>query len=480
MPPRKQPTTLFKLAVRNSMGLINTACYNIEKNCPENEFPEFQDEVYTLKRHLLATLPARLFDILCSERTCCPLRADPRIQLCILTHPNMTMFRKCDLDNGIPHYFWTEQLLNLKKLVVLDLKLICTDEILQVIGVTCLLLEEINIVSKVDVRKSPFNASVLIRKVSDVGLSYVMNLKSLRILAMDPPRNERANRVGRCISQNGIRKLVSQLPFLEELRVESCDIGSTLIASDIGGPFSLKKINCHFASAQGIQKLMLLCPSLREFSLTHLSDHNKDEILQQIANSELRLNKLELSFFSFTSSMQELLRNKGSYLVQLSLWEIESLSLDAIVSIGLCCPNLNSLRIMTQSKCLILPRNYRNNRKMFRELQTLIVGCENFDIEKMLIFFFKCAKCLSRLTVKYQTKTSMDGILLRLLEAGFLKNLSFLWLDCTLVVSKTVVKHIIDLCINLQTFVVDFMEDMSDLQNYIKENNFDLRLDSNY
>ncbi|CAH2051991.1 unnamed protein product, partial [Iphiclides podalirius] len=82
-------------------------------------------------------LPARLFDVLCLERTCCQYRGDPRVQLHVLTHPNMTVFRKCDLDN-------------------------------------------------------------------DAGLYSIANLKQLRILAMDPPRNERASRVGRCVSQAGI------------------------------------------------------------------------------------------------------------------------------------------------------------------------------------------------------------------------------------------------------------------------------------
>lgn len=129
--------------------------------------------------------------MLCSERTCCQYRGDPRIQLQVLLHPNMSVFRKSNLDNGIAQKFWIENLPNFSKLIILDLKFICTDEILQIVGVTCPLLEELNIVSRIDICKSPFNASVLIRNVSDGGLRSVANLKHLRILAMDPPRNER-------------------------------------------------------------------------------------------------------------------------------------------------------------------------------------------------------------------------------------------------------------------------------------------------
>ncbi|KAI5631344.1 hypothetical protein NE865_15944 [Phthorimaea operculella] len=335
MSPRKQPHSLFKICVKSSISLINSACYVIEKSYPENKFIECEAEVLKLKCHLMTMLPARLFDVLCSERTCCQYRGNPRIQLQMLTHPNMTVFRKCDLDNGIPQSFWINSLPCFNRLIVLDLKFICTDEILQIIGANCPLLEEINIVSRVDICKSLFNASVLIRNVSDNGLCSIVNLKHLRILAMDPPRNERANRVGRCVSQAGIIMLISELPYLEELRIESCDIGSTLIGTVVNiGPLSLKKINCHFASAEGIKKLIKICPFLRELSVTHLSEHNKDAILEQLSASDLRLGRLDLSFFSYTDSMQQLLAVKGSYLTHFSLWEIDnSLTLDAVLSI---------------------------------------------------------------------------------------------------------------------------------------------------
>lgn len=423
----------------------------------------------------------RLFDVLCSERTCCQYRGDPRIQLHVLAHPNMTVFRKCELDNGIPLHFWVETFSNFSRLVVLDLKFICTDEILQVIGLSCPLLEEINIVSRVDICKYLFNASVLIRNVSDAGLCSISKLKHLRILAMDPPRNERANRVGRCVSQAGIIMLVSMLPYLEELRIESCDISSTLINTSVIdiGPLSLRKINSHFASAEGIRRLIKICPFLRELSVTHLSEHNKDAILNQISQSDLRLNRLDLSFFSYTDSMQQLLAIKGNYLTHFSLWEIDhSLTLDAVLSIGQCCPNLSSLCLMTQSKCLVIPRYFNRPGKIFSELRSLTIGNENFNISQILTFFLDCTQNLEKLVLKYQTITNLDETLLHLLEKGSFRNVNNLWLDCTLEVSKEVVKQVIQMCDKLQMFTVDFTEEMSDVHRYIIENNLDLKLGS--
>lgn len=393
----------------------------------------------------------------------------------------MTVFRKCDLDNGIPLRFWIETLSNFSRLVVLDLKFICTDEILQVIGLSCPLLEEINIVSRVDICKYLFNASVLIRNVSDAGLCSIANLKHLRVLAMDPPRNERANRVGRCVSQAGIIMLVGELPYLEELRIESCDIGSTLISTAVMniGPLSLRKINSHFASAEGIRKLIKICPFLKELSVTHLSEHNKDEILSQITQSDLRLNRLDLSFFSYTDCLLQLLSVKGNYLTHFSLWEIDhSLTLDAVLSIGQCCPNLSSLCLMTQSKCLVIPRYFKRQGKIFSELRSLTIGNENFNIDQILTFFLDCTQNLEKLVLKYQTITNLDETLLHLLEKGSFRNVNYLWLDCTLEVSKEVVKQVIQMCDKLQMFTVDFTEEMTDVHKYINDNNLDLKLGS--
>lgn len=423
----------------------------------------------------------RLFDILCSERTCCQYRGDPRIQLYVLTHPNITVFRKSDLDNSIPHWFWIATLVKFNRLVVLDLKFICTDEILQVIGCNCLLLEEINIVSRVDICKSFINASVLKRNVSDAGLYAIANLKQLRILAMDPPRNERVHRIGRCVSQAGIIMLINELPFLEELRIESCNIGSTLIDSAVNiGPLSLRKMNYHFASPEGMRKLIKICPFLKELSIVHFFEHsNKDKIIEEIAISDLRLNYLDLSFFSYGDSMEQLLRCKGAYLTNFSLWEMEhSVTLDAIITIGKLCPNLYTFRLITQSKSLVFPKYFRRPKGIFNKLECLTIGCENFNIDHMLTFFLECADNLQKIMLNYQTKCNIDSILMNLLQKGYFRNIVCLWLDCTLEVSKSVVWQMIRDCEKLRKVTVDFASDISDVQKYIAENNLDLELGS--
>lgn len=392
----------------------------------------------------------------------------------------MSIFRKCNIDNGISQHYWISTIPWFTRLVVLDLKFICTDEILEVIATHCFLLEELNIVSRVDVCKSPINASVLIRNVSDVGLCCISVLKHLRILSMDPPRNEKSSRIGRCVTQAGIIMLLSELPYLEELNIESCDIGSTIIGADINiGPLSLRKINCHFASANGIRKLIKICPHLKELSVTHLSANDKESILEEITASDLRLTKLNMSFFSYTQSLQRLLQVQGKYLTHFSLWEIDqSLNFDSITTIGSCCPNLSCLCLMTQSNNLFIPRftTRPKIKKIFSELRSLTLGNENFNLEEILLFFLDYAEKLQKLVLKYQTKLVFGEILLCLLQKGFLKGINNLWLDCTLEVSKDIVIQIIQSCDKLTMLTVDLSEDTCDILDYIYCNNFDLKL----
>lgn len=390
----------------------------------------------------------------------------------------MTIFRKVYVDHGISQHFWIKTVPLFSCLVVLDLRFVCTDEILEIIASKCLLLEELNIVSRVDVYKSVINASVLIRNVSDVGLCCLRNLKRLRTLSMDPPRNEKASRVGRCVTQAGIIMLLRELPFLEELNIESCDIGSTLIGADVGiGPLSLRKANCHFASAEGIRKLIKICPHLKELSVTHLSANDKESILEEITVSDLRLTVLNMSFFSYTESLQRLLQVQGKYLTHFSFWDIDqSVNIEAVVHIGVYCPNLVSLCLITQSNNLFIPRFFRRPNNIFSELQSLTLGNENFKLDDIVVFFLESTKKLSKLVLKYQMKLVVDELLLYVLKKGFLSNISNLWLDITLETSKDVVMQIIQSCDKLTNLTVDLVaNDVIPILQYINTNNLDLR-----
>lgn len=321
---------------------------------------------------------------------------------------------------------------------------------------------------------------MLIRNVSDVGLKSVAKLQKLRLLFMDPPRNERHNKIGRCVSQTGIIMLVGSLPCLQELYIDTCDIGSTLVNSKNQiGPLDLRKVNYHFAAAAGMRKLLKICPNLSELSVTHLSENNKDDILKEISVSDVKLNRLDLSFFTFTCSLQQLLTVKGRYLTNFCLWDSDqSLSFEALLCIGQCCPNLSTLFLITQSLQLVIPKYYQKPTQIFSELQMLTIGNAFLDIKQTLSFFLENTNNMVKLVVKYQTRTNIDDILPHLLQTGCFKNVQCLWFDCTFEVSKDIVMEMITLCDNLKILTVDLGVSVSEIHKYICDNNLDLRLGS--
>lgn len=420
---------------------------------------------------------------MCSKRHFGLLKADPRVQLSLLTHPNIIVFKKCYLDTSVPQNFWIQLIPKLPNLVILNLRQICTDEILRVVGKHCLSLELINAISKVDLQKSKLNASVLTRNVSDVGLGYLISLKRLRVLIIDPPRNDRlSTRKYKYISQTGIRNLVSKLPSLEELRIESCDVGSTLVAGKFKNcTLNLRTMNRHFVTIESIQKLVKLCPHLNDLNLTHIDLYNCEEILKILTDSELCLSRLVLTYFPFTGFMEELLRVKGPNLVEFTLREAGNImNLNAIILIGRCCPNLHTLRIITQSSNLIVPENFRPKELLFQELECLYIGSDNFSLENILLFFMSHNKFISNLIITYQSKIPFDSTLLKLLKTGAMNSLTFLSLDCTLAISSAVIKEVIDHCDSLTKLFVTCSDNDSHLQSYIKDNNLALTLTGNY
>lgn len=387
------------------------------------------------------------------------------------------------MDCSIPQSFWIQQLSKLSNLVILNLRRITTDEILRVVGTYCHSLEIINAISKIDLQKSKLNASVLTRNVSDVGLDYLITLKRLRILIIDPPRNDcLSTRKYKYISQTGIRNIVNRLPSLEELRIESCDVGSTLVVGEFTNrTLNLRTMNRHFVTVESVKKLVRLCPLLNDINLTHLNLFNSEEILKTLTDSDLRLSKLVLTFFPFKEPMRELLEVKGHNLTDFTLREAENvMNLDDLVLIGRCCPNLRTLHIITQSSNLIVPEILKPKQLLFQELECLYIGSDNFNLEDVLLFFMSHNKSISNLSISYQSKTLFDSTLLKLLKIGAINSLTLLSLDCTLSVSSAVIKEVIDNCSLLNKLFVTCSDNDSHLKKYIKDNNLALMLKGNY
>lgn len=471
MAPRVLPHTLYDISTKACLRLINTTSYNLGKSC------ECEKETILLKKYLMERIPYSVYEDLCSNRSYYKYKGYPGIQFELVTHPRLMVYRKCAQDSAFTLDFWIKSLPNYKQLRVLDLKFICTDEILEVVGANCLLLEEINIVSKVDITRSPVNAYVLARNVSDSGLKHVANLKQLKTLFMDPPKNELSCKKGRHVTQDGIVTLISELPLLNELRIETCDVGATIVNSNLNvGPLSLTAINYHFATPTTIRRLIALCPSIKALSLTQTNMNDRDKILDEVGNSHLELQKLHLSYFPYTSSLTNLLRLKGQGLLDFLIFDIEgTMSTESIIEIGNYCPNIVHLNMYSYGPMFEPPLSL--DTPLYTKLKYLTIGAERLC--ELIHFFLKHAKNLISLHIKHRNKTNVDSILCSLLKNDMLNNLEELHIDCTLIISTDMVKEIIRSCKSLR-FLSLLTFKNEEIAAFIKENNYDVVIKGYY
>ena len=145
MPLRKQPKSLVDLSICESAQVIFKLCVQIESNWGDYNEPMTRTQIQILQNHLLETVPLSLLDKLYERRSQSleyDLR-DHRILLGVYLHRNLrslstlsVSLRSITSDN-----FWLQVLPTLKNIVELDFKLMCTDEILKVVGDNCFKLE---------------------------------------------------------------------------------------------------------------------------------------------------------------------------------------------------------------------------------------------------------------------------------------------------------------------------------------------------
>lgn len=358
----------------------------------------------------------------------------------------------------------------------------CSDGILEVIGSHCLKLIEVNIVSSVGCKQAIYN-----RDVTDAGLRYVANLKKLRKLHMDCPRNERniklRNRPG--VTESGIMLLVSSLPCLEDLCIAHFDIGTNIINSKVVlGPLNLRVIRYNFPSHDGIRKLLGICPNVRNITVEHMPeiDTTMDMVLKEITNSNATISQLELPFFKFSDSFKQFLKIKGLYITDISLRDSgNALTFEALLCVGTCCVNLVTLFFTSHSPTLEIPKFYQTPPHVFPELKMVTLGNGLFNIRDFLMFLL-ANRQVRELTVIYPPKDrilkkDIQNEILYLLQIGYLRLMNSIWLDDNLVISKSAVITLIDQCVHLTHLTVNQSKDeRRQVYKYIKDNNYEVEL----
>ena len=424
MAPFVQPKTLYALALAHIGSAVEKACDRIQACYDTYDHPKSLEEVSQIQNYLLSSLPGMVIDELCEERRfgLYWVAVDVRIKLAVYMHPLMKKFsvaqqtgeHKRDLDD-----FWIQKIPTLTRLVVLSLYHVATDEIIEVVSNNCPLLEDINIVSKVeDARNAEnenFNAMKLKFFVSDVGLNHLVKCKRLRIITTN--KNIRSNCGGRMMTHEGFRALLKGLPNLEMIRYG--DLGSVLATGmDNVGELALTYVSDNHPDANHINVTSRLCPHLKHLSLSlpHQErfsgpDAMSEDVARSLAHSDIKPSILELQHFTFNTEVANLFAVKGIYLSSLFLCSMNTITSKEVIIIGQHCPNVKNVHIKglgAEVPCSNLARSFSQPAPMFQNLKCLYVSGKSWDICYILNLFLRHAAELSGLNV-WNASTSLES-----------------------------------------------------------------------
>ena len=497
MPPHKLPRSLFKIALLQVEALVNTACVNIEAAFGSYNELACQQQVAFLQSYLLSNIPGIVLDDVCEERSI-SLKQDCRITLSVYMHANMRKFsvssRSADIKLDVPESFWIERVTSLHNLIVLDLHLICTDEILEAVGNNCRKLEQINIVSKMEPvnisndTNETFNALKLKFFVSDIGLHHLRNCKLLKKVTMN--KILRSQYGGRMMTLGGIRNLVKSLPCLQNITYDDMGLIISEDMEDVDN-LPLTHLSDYHPKPNHIAAASQLCYNLQHLCLQfpmQTSVCSASDILDALAHSELRVSVLELVQFPFGIEMVRLLESKGIFLRSFLVHSPDYITCRVMQIIGQACPNLKNLHFKqilgekdANASSLKLCTTYRVER-MFQNLHCLYVGGRSWSPSELLPLCLQHARQLETLTiVQMHYEGCLDDIITNITSMNPLRELKAVHMFTGRILSIATIRYFFKHCPKLTE--LSFLqnsnitsEDVKNLHDEVYQNNLDLKI----
>ncbi|KAJ8866027.1 hypothetical protein PR048_033551 [Dryococelus australis] len=487
MPPLKSPNRLWDITLKLVDNLVIRASAAIQELYGSYDNKECRTQIEMFQQYLLSYIPSVVLEQVlnqCQQQRC--LNSDNRIWFSIFMHKNMKLLQvQVNIrENRADDAFWIENLKNLGNLVELDLHLVCTDEILEVVGCYCRKLTSVNIMSKVetDIPSGsllfPFNAMKLKFFVSDEGLRHLSNCQNLRVVTMSSLIRSHCG--GRTMSVAGIRQFIKSLPCIQY--VSYSDMG-VVIADDMDDIRSLPlvRINDSHPQVSHIKAMSRLCPRLQELALTAVySQTNTVEVLNALRESDLEVEDLELVNFPASDSLMNFIKVKGSFLTRLCL-KIRCITFDMVSNIGQFCTNLKHLTLREDYFDRDGPRTDEmlsacgGFRCMFTNLECLLVGGFQWNPRIILPLLLTDAKHLQNLTILcHKDYGYLDDTFLRILRANPMAKLVYIHVNC-IIGAKCVreicccpnlryFKYIVSICSSLG-FIEEIKEEFCD-KNY--------------
>ncbi|XP_063239488.1 uncharacterized protein LOC134540591 [Bacillus rossius redtenbacheri] len=443
MPRFKSPKSLLKMSLKLVDDLIIRAAAAIQDLHGSYDNTECKACIEEFQQHLLSYIPSVVLEQVfnrCEQQRCC--NSDNRIWFAIFMHRNMKEFKVLvsPRENKADDSFWIRNLSYLSNLVELNLRLVCTDEILEVVGGCCQKLTKIYIASKVEKDTTstsltfPFNAMKLNLFVSDEGLRHISRCKSLRVVTMSPLI--RSHGGGRTMSVAGIRQLVRSLPCIQYVSYSDMGVVISEEMDDVDS-LPLVRVDDSHPQARHIRAMSRLCPRLRSLVLTAAFNRtNTVDVMDALRGSDLEVSDLELVNFPACDSLLCLVRAKGVFLTRLCL-KICNITFDLLSNIGQSCVNLQHLTLrenlrQSDTPLVDVPTRGRGGfRCMFVHLECLQVYGMQWNPLTLLPILLTHAKRLQSLSfLCHKDYGYLDRMFLQILEANPMPELLCVFIDC--------------------------------------------------
>lgn len=372
--------------------------------------------------------------------------------------------------------YWKSLFSYFENIIVLNLALSCTDEILELISKHCPNVEHLNITSKYVTIRSPTNALGYCITVTDSGLTHLWKCQKLKKITMNEPRSfSKNNMTG--ITFTGIRNLLLNIPSIEDITYS--DLGSVLAKGmENVDSLNIRTIRHFNPTVESIREILRLCTKLNDFFMTCFVIQEYNDVLDEIIKHAPKLKSLETVHLPFCDKFEQFFTTLGENLIELDVYiNAQLISFKEIIILGKCCPNLKSLRycrISDEEKFALRPVNFGQ----FSKLEALWIKGEMMDINNILIFCLENAINFESLDIIDQRAPihCLDEILLKKIISVHVRRFFIIGsLYCT----KTGIIQIIEKYRNLEIVQIPTNEDCLDIKESYNSENYNFSLITN-
>lgn len=391
-------------------------------------------------------------------------------------------FLDCILHDEIRHFeaqqlqinlsYWKGLFDRFAHLKILNMSLICSDHLLELISEHCPCLEYLNATSKETFfpRVAYLLSSGGLSQVSDDGLRTLKACQRLRELVINEPRERYMEKQ---ITYKSLRYLLRKIPSLED--ISYTDIVRVIIDDfeDVES-LNLRIIRHHNPTAVTLRKAFRLCKKIEQLNLINWDIGSTNSAIEEICQTEYQLKTIDFQNICFNAQFNRFFEKFGINLKSVSLsQDIAEIDLDHLITIGTHCPNITYLMCSVKKTYLSINRPDKNLRP-FSQLRSLHLMGYNIEIEKLLPFCTGSADKLEILSLNELTRSRriVDSIILKSIKSKKLHQLDL----GGLVLTRQGIENVINQFENLNSLATYCTEDCRDIMDRMRKSNFEFSL----